>query len=262
MENFEENNLNKKKIIEENRKKADERLEEYKKEQTERFKGLSEEKSLEHNEYKNNFIETLAPDYIKAVIDPDFYEKNKERLNGYLLLKNKLKGSNLVDLGCGGPSSAELAYKFASAFDVEKYIGVEKYLYGSNSGEKESYEKGDYDNNIKKILEQDTKNILPKYEFSLNKDMLAFLSERTEQSNFLISGISREILMPSFSFASENQKMYQEYVEDLENQISRLTPKGGIVIVNHSFIDLEKLGFKKSYLTNSDNEEELIWEKI
>lgn len=240
------------------------------------FKGLSQDQILEHHDFKARYLNHFAEDYINATIDSSILEENKKSLLAYPLLRERLKNSTLVDLGCGGPTSTELAYQFATAFGVKKYIGVEKYPDGNFNDEGGIFGEKDYEDKmkniqdsdtIKKLLEKNTDHELPQYEFALNRDMLGFLLERKEQSNFLMSGVGKEILMPGRSFEEDykyeaRKEKHQNYINELEIQISRLTPEGGIVIINHSFINLEKFGFKKSYLEKKGNEKMVVWEKL
>lgn len=242
----------------------------------ERFKGLNQDQRLEHHDFKARYLNHFAQDYINATIDPSILEENKKSLLAYPLLRERLKNSTLVDLGCGGPDSTELAYQFATAFGVRKYIAVEKYPDGEDD-EGRFFEEEDYEDNIKnvqnnditkKLLEKNAVHILPQCELVLDRDMLGFLLEREEQSNFIMSGVGKEILLPErceedseYKYETRKEK-HQNYVNELEIQISRLTPEGGIVIINSSYINLEKFGFKKNYLEKMGNEKMVVWEKL
>lgn len=117
-----------------------------------------------------------------------------------LYLKNKLKRTALVDLGCGEtPLGVGSALEFAVTARVEAYIGVDKYKLPENGVDLPSGSK-------------------MKVAF-VPEDMLVFVSRLSDNSvNFLMSGIDWTIIQD------------HEYWQRLIKEIGRATIKGGIVV--------------------------------
>lgn len=237
-----------------------------------------------HNNFKANYIGNLASNYIHVVLNPSYFTDNQYNVHNaetmtnestFNIVKEKLKDSTLVDLGCGGPESTDSAYEFATAFGVKKYIGVEKYLTGETFNVKQNNKEDDYENGIAKtkegktILELKEKNPelqLPEHEFLLNKDMVDFLVHTKEQSNFLLSGLGTHILLTSTASSEVSEKQFA-YMTELESQLDKHVPPGGIVIANNSPIDLRKFGFERKLLfyrninTIHTNKDYVVWQK-
>lgn len=178
---------------------------------------------------------------------------SKEIIKVYKILKDSLKNSTLIDLGCGSHNSVDNAYDFALMFNCKKYIGVDKFLNGDGirlGSTEEEYEKVFETRKkfFKKINEDP--DIDPIEHELIREDMLEFLAKRTEQSNFMINGIEIRYIIPAGEAG-------EEYMDKVFYHIARLVPKGGIVFGrNTTHIDLlGKYGF--TYLELKENHEQL-----
>jgi|GEM_PF-3137278 len=153
----------------------------------------------------------------------------------FTIFQEKLKGSTLIDLGCGGVSSLRNSYTFARLFECKKYVGVDKKFQSDGETlnidelkDKMYTQKNKYFN----TLCED--KLLPKNEL-IEKEMLDFISSYTERSNVMVNGIDGYI-----------KPFSKEYDKKLIEHIARLVPQGGIVFgVNNSFLgDLINQGFE------------------
>lgn len=204
---------------------------------------------------KQSFVSILSGDYADLFLHKTEFDKaKKEDQMTVQLLEERLKGSVLVDLGCGGPYSVRMAYKFSSTFNVRKYIGIEKY---PRSWEGDSQ----YNEYIKDgSLEGRT---APAHEIVLGEDMLQVLSRRTEQSNFMMNGID-DVIFSNDEWDPEIDFNKEEYIKKLCENIARLVPQNGIVFgINSVYLNnLARLGFKKRADLCKNNPLLQIWEKI
>ena len=204
---------------------------------------------------KNGFTYSFVGEYIEKILNP---ERKMSREKKYELLKERLKDSTLVDLGCGDPISVKKAYEFATAFEAKEYVGVDRYP----SCSKEYYiEVIDYfkihpedpeGEVLSKLIEQKPK--IPSIKLELGVDMLTFLKGRKDPSNFMMNGVDEDILF--------DEKFDQEYWNEIIAEIVRLVPKGGLVFGNQSvsFSELENFGFKRVIEEEHSNSQ--FWEKI
>jgi len=217
-------------------------------------------KDLEHNDLKDNFSMFILPEDITSGSDV-LKTFGKKEFEFFSSLKKKLKDSVLIDLGCGNPVSVDSVYKFATLFGVRKLIGIEKYP--DESVDNEGYigdinfiKKGE---KMKEILQKNQDLKFPECEFYLKTDMLSFLENRTEKSNFVLSGIDSHILNP-INKPENKSKDYIAYINKLQEKLAQLTQDNGVIMSNYSLINMEKFGFKKKYLFKK--EDNIIWEKV
>ena len=216
---------------------------------------------VETGYFKHEYNQELRT-YLKKITEPDskkeYNEKALEKIRA--LFEKVLPGSVLVDLGCGSLNSVPLSYKFATAYDVQKYIGVEKHPDYESEGYEKIIEYAKEITDFKKITALGHK--VPRHEFALETDMLHFLGKRTEQSNFMINGIDSSVLAYADSGLSDRKIAY---LDKLQQEIARLTPKGGIVFGHNTVFlgRLAELGFvyRKDLVENSRGRDQ-FWEKL
>lgn len=228
------------------------------------LKNSRERSYSDGNSLKAIYVGFLTSPYVDLSINPNYLDgtrydqvEKKKIIETFNLLKEKLQGSTLIDLGSSDPGSFENLYKFATVFEVKKLIGVEKYPDDTKDYWQRVMDylttEGEF---YKKLQEKDEGHKLPQFEINLNTDMLDFLEKRTAQSNFIMSGIDEYILKK------------EDYIERLCENFSRLTPKGGIVIGNSSVINERKDLMKKNGFIGTDIDvfhtfsQMYIWEKV
>lgn len=204
---------------------------------------------------KNHFVHNFVNSYIAKALDPEHPVAVEKQ---YALLKERLRDSTLIDLGCGDPGSVVDAFEFTTAFDVKEYIGVDKYPLEPRESYTDflEYIQTHPDTFEAKTLTQLLKNhLLPSYELMLKTDMLTFLKNRKVQANFMMNGIDEDIL--SLEFAENREGLIQ-----LQKEISRLVPPGGLVFGTGSvFLNkLADLGFRQIEEGNVSSRQ--FWEKI
>lgn len=218
---------------------------------------MSDNVLIQNNKFKNRFGLYFMDSFTTEVIEEKKSEGNPLFTERYKLFENRIKDSVLIDLGCGDDISS--AYKFATVFQARKYIGVEKYpSYNANLySDKMEYLKNK-DKEIKSMVEKGLK-LIP-HEIIFN-DMLDFLSKRTELSNFMINGVDEDILYGPVYQLSEKERKY--FIE-IQKNISRLVPKGGLVIGSHSVYlnELSKMSFLEKKELTKDDITLQIWEKV
>ncbi len=241
---------------------AEKLIRQEKKNSLESGRGVS---SSGENNFKDIYIGFLTDPYIDLAINPNCLDatnytqsKKAKIIETFKLLKEKLHDSTLIDLGSGDPGNFELLYRLVTICGVKKLIGVEKYP----TDNKDHWERVmnyliNENEFYKKLREKNQDLKLPEFEIKLNTDMLSFLEKRTAQSNFVMSGIDDAILKNN------------EYIEKLCENLSRLTPKGGIVIGVASVINnrsdlMKKNGFTSTEINKgiSVSNSDYIWEKV
>ncbi len=141
-------------------------------------------------------------------------------------LKNKLKNKIVVDLGCGSiDDSVVHVLKFLGNLGIKKYFGVDKYLYGEHGYlTPEEF--------LKDCLKKEDVNL--SFETKLiGKDILLFLrSLPNNYCNIICWNIGKELISGN------------EYRKQIEKEIIRVIPKGGLLITD-CFSDLDEIYYHK-----------------
>jgi len=131
------------------------------------------------------------------------------------ILREKLKGSRLIDLGAGGIDSILSMAHLAAALGAKEYVAVDKYR--------------NYDNAMP-ALEDFIHPTYPGIRLSaVTEDMLVFLGQQPDGSAAVcINGIDSDILR-------SDDKITQElYLHELMSEVSRVVPLQGIAFGIHS----------------------------
>lgn len=146
------------------------------------------------------------------------------------VLKQRLKGAVLIDLGAGSAGSFLAMAHFAAAYGVREYIAVDRYADYSSA------ERG---------MEQFVHQKYPETVFrAVNDDMLRFIGHQPDESaSVCMVSIDSAILASKERFATE------EYMQEIAMQIARVVPLDGVAFGANSpaLFGLESFGFKGSF---------------
>lgn len=207
------------------------------------------------NDFKNCYCGLFMRSCIEYICTEGQRSVSESKEEIFDILRNSVKDSVLVDLGCGDHISIMNSYIFAAVLKARKYIGIELHPF---------MKKEDYDHcaevaknsdfQYQKFLRLIPEVVYPPRNFVFD-DMVSALAKRTEQSNFIFSGIDNNIIFGS-------DKNFEEYMKKLVYHIARLTPAGGVVVGEGSVSlwRLKEYGFKKTGDEYSFGP--VLWQKV
>lgn len=205
------------------------------------------------NNFKNCFCGFFMRRCIEYICTGEEGSGGEEEI--FEILRDSLKDSVLVDLGCGDHISVMNSYIFAAVLKARKYVGIELHPFMK----KEAYGycaevAKDSDFQYQKLLRLRPETVFPVHDFIFD-DMVSALSRRTEQSNFIFSGIDNNIICGG-------DKSFAEYIDKLAYHIARLTPAGGVVvnIGSVSLWKLEEYGFER--VGDEYSFEAVLWRRV
>lgn len=124
-------------------------------------------------------------------------------------LKQRLRGSRLIDLGAGNSESFTAMAHLAAVLGVREYIAVDKYVdYSSAEGLLDDFVGRSYPEMILRAV---------------NEEILLFLAKMEDGSaNIAMNSIDRCML------ATTNHLVAEMYGLELASEIARVVPEGGI----------------------------------
>jgi hypothetical protein len=134
----------------------------------------------------------------------------------YELLREKLKGKTLCDLGCGSYNFIQMSTRFRIPPDlqIKQYIGVDKYRVATSENNFINVSKYNY-GVITSELNPGDIGLWIKF---VRMDMLEFVSKMPDNSmNYLICNINNSLIFD------------HEYFERLNKELLRTTEKNGII---------------------------------
>lgn len=207
------------------------------------------------NDFKNCYCDLFMRSCIEYICTEGQRSVSERKEEIYDILRDSLKDSVLVDLGCGDHISVMNSYIFAAVLKSRKYIGIELHPFMK----KEAYDHcaevaKNSDFQYQKFLRLIPEVVYPPRDFIFD-DMVSALSKRTEQANFIFSGIDNNIIFGS-------DKNFEDYMEKLNYHIARLTPAGGVVVGQGSVSlwRLKEYGFKQ--VGDEYSFGPVLWQKV